>query len=301
VTRARSVEHPGWRTHNRNAKGPWGPVHGSAVHHTASADGTSVVEFCYNGRSDLPGPLCHGVIRKSGVVHLVGNGRADHFGTIAQNAYDAVLNGSPTHPRPDAAEPIDGNARLYGWECVNRGDGSDPWPTAQVEAITRVQAAICEHHGWGANSVIGHKEGTRRKIDPAGLSMNALRVRVDQLLKAGPSGTTTPPTEDDMALTTDQAKQLAEIHAATTGIGSLTEKDTSGKPVKHGIGYYGAHTHRHGLMILASESAQTAAITKLAGLVGSGVDTAAVMAAVQQAIADAVVKVNVDVTGDTAP
>jgi hypothetical protein len=48
--------------------------------------------------------------------------------------------------------------------------------------------------------------------------------------------------------------------------------------------------------IQAADAGQTAAITKLASLVGSGVDTAAVVAAVQQAIADAVVKVSVDVT-----
>lgn len=48
------------------------------------------------------------------------------------------------------------------------------------------------------------------------------------------------------------------------------------------------------------ETAQTAAITALAKLVGSGVDTAAVVAAVQKAIADAVVKVSVDVTGPAA-
>lgn len=47
----------------------------------------------------------------------------------------------------------------------------------------------------------------------------------------------------------------------------------------------------------AQEVAQTAAVTKLAELVGSGVDTATVVAAVQKAIADAVVKVQVDVTG----
>lgn len=48
------------------------------------------------------------------------------------------------------------------------------------------------------------------------------------------------------------------------------------------------------------EAAQTAAITALAKLVGSGVDTATVVAAVQKAIADAVVKVSVDVTGPNA-
>lgn len=49
--------------------------------------------------------------------------------------------------------------------------------------------------------------------------------------------------------------------------------------------------------IRATEAAQSAAIAKLAQLVGSNVDTAAVVSAVQQAIADAVVKVSVDVNG----
>ncbi len=50
-------------------------------------------------------------------------------------------------------------------------------------------------------------------------------------------------------------------------------------------------------MVRTAEAAQTAAITALAGQLGKNVDTAAVVAAVQQAIADAVVKVSVDVTG----
>lgn len=50
--------------------------------------------------------------------------------------------------------------------------------------------------------------------------------------------------------------------------------------------------------IQVAEAAQSAAIAKLASLVGSGVDTAAVVTAVQDAIKDAVVKVNVDITGN---
>jgi len=46
----------------------------------------------------------------------------------------------------------------------------------------------------------------------------------------------------------------------------------------------------------AAEAAQTAAIAKLAQLIGSNVDTAQVVAAVQKAIADAVISVSVDVT-----
>ena len=50
----------------------------------------------------------------------------------------------------------------------------------------------------------------------------------------------------------------------------------------------------------ATEAAQSAAIARLAQLVGSNVDTATVVAAVQQAIKDAVIKVSVDVTGKEA-
>ena len=48
--------------------------------------------------------------------------------------------------------------------------------------------------------------------------------------------------------------------------------------------------------IQAAETAQTAAITALAKLAGSGVDTKAVVAAVQKAITDAVIKVDVDIS-----
>ncbi len=44
-------------------------------------------------------------------------------------------------------------------------------------------------------------------------------------------------------------------------------------------------------------AAQTAAISRIAQLVGSGVNTQQVVDAVEKAIAEAVVKVDVDVTG----
>ncbi|WP_306186984.1 glycoside hydrolase family 25 protein [Streptomyces sp. MK5] len=60
-------------------------------------------------------------------------------------------------------------------------------------------------------------------------------------------------------------------------------------------------TNRLVRSLVTKLDAQTAAIAKLAGLVGSEVDTAEVVAAVQKAIADAVVKVDVDVTGTQTP
>ncbi|MGQ4514209.1 glycoside hydrolase domain-containing protein [Streptomyces sp. DW26H14] len=58
-------------------------------------------------------------------------------------------------------------------------------------------------------------------------------------------------------------------------------------------------THDATTQILAQLKAQSAAITTLAGLVGKGVDTNAVVAAVEKAIADAVVHVEVTGTSQT--
>ncbi len=43
-----------WQTHNRNHKGPWGPVHGVMIHHTVTKGSAATVELCREGRPDLP-------------------------------------------------------------------------------------------------------------------------------------------------------------------------------------------------------------------------------------------------------
>lgn len=119
------VEHRSWRTNNRNHKGPWGPTHGVMIHHTVTSGTASSVELCYNGHSALPGPLCHGVIAKDGTVHLVGNGRANHAGLGDDDVLRAVI--AEKALPPDNEANTDGNRHFYGFECVNLGDGKDPW------------------------------------------------------------------------------------------------------------------------------------------------------------------------------
>lgn len=97
-----------------------------------------------------------------------------------------------------------------------------------------------------------------------------------------------------VTVTDDYVKALRDNLLVIT---SLTEKDAKGQPAKHGAGYFLAHIQAQLTAIQTTEAAQSAAIAKLAQLIGSEVDTAQVVAAVQQAIADAVVKVSVDVTG----
>ncbi|AKY02191.1 endolysin [Streptomyces phage SF1] len=179
--------------HNRAGHGSWGPVHGVMVHHTVTEGTQNSINICRNGYMTLPGPLCHGVIDKAGVVHVVGYGRANHAGLGDDDVLRAVIAESSL-PKVNEAN-TDGNSRFYGFECVNLGNNSDPWPEAQVEAIVRATAGILRRHGWGkdgSTSVIGHKEWQPGKIDPRGpigkkggtaLTMDAIRKRVAERLK----------------------------------------------------------------------------------------------------------------------
>jgi hypothetical protein len=170
------VEVGNWRAHNRNHKGPWGPVHGVMIHHTVTSGSAKTVRICRDGYEGLPGPLCHGVITKDGKVHLVGYGRANHAGLGDDDVLRAVI--AEKALPPDNEANTDGNARFYGFECENLGNGKDPWPAVQLDAIERASAAICRHHGWTARSVIGHLEWQPGKIDPRGFTMASMRDRI---------------------------------------------------------------------------------------------------------------------------
>ncbi|MFJ6849339.1 peptidoglycan-binding protein [Streptomyces sp. NPDC091271] len=188
------VEHASWRTHNRNHKGAWGPLNGVMIHHTVSSGTDASVELCRSGHSALPGPLCHGVIDKAGTVHLVGNGRANHAGggdpVVLRRVIAEDYGDRPPAPQEHegSAGAVDGNARFYGFECVNLGDGEDPWAAAQLDAIERATAALCRAHGWSARSVIGHLEWSDWKVDPRGFTMPSLRDRIAARLSGPASG-----------------------------------------------------------------------------------------------------------------
>jgi hypothetical protein len=201
------VEERDWRNHNRNSRGAWGPVNGVILHHTASSGEQSSVDLCYDGYSELPGPLCHSVIAKSGTVYMVGNGRANHAGGGDADVLNAVVNEDygDYPPATDMHEgeygAIDGNRRFYGAECINLGNGKDTWTPEQVDAMVRWSAAICRAHGWGAKSVIGHKEWSDYKPDPAGPglpSMAVMRAKIAERLSHpaswNPSAPTVPST-----------------------------------------------------------------------------------------------------------
>ncbi|MGW3191587.1 N-acetylmuramoyl-L-alanine amidase [Streptomyces ardesiacus] len=184
------VQEGNWRDHNRNTKGPWGPVHGVMIHHTVTRGTAATVRIVRDGYSGLPGPLCHGMIAKDGRVHLVGYGRANHAGLGDPDVLAAVI-AERTLPADNEAT-VDGNRHFYGFECENEGDGQDPWPDAQIEAIVRAGTAICRHHGWNARSVIRHLDWQPGKVDPRGVDWDDIEARITKRLGSKPPATPRP-------------------------------------------------------------------------------------------------------------
>lgn len=256
------VEMPGWRTHNRGQRGGgWGDVHATMVHHTAG-EGSGLADWCYNGNADLPGPLCHDFLARTGRLYLVGNGRANHAGMVARNAYDAVLNERSVHPAPGPDE-LDGNAVSYGMEVENSGAAGRAWPDKQYDVAVRVQAARCRFHGWSANSIWAHKEATTRKpMDPR-IDMDQFRRDVAERLKHAPSwipGQTTTPEETDMPLTDAEMNKIADLAAAKTWATAWKSPTDPDGPVRSAATFVRWADTRH-----QREMEQLAAIRAAAG------------------------------------
>lgn len=222
-------EYRSWRTHNRNHKGAWGPINGVMIHHTVTRGTDSSVRLCYDGYSTLPGPLCHGVIAKDGSVHLVGNGRANHAGSGDDDVMADVV--AERDLSTDNEANTDGNSRFYGFECINMGDGEDPWPDEQLEAIEKAAAAICREYGWSAKSVIGHLEWQPGKIDPKGFGMDWMRNRIEDRLSRSPENQ-----EDaDMAVSDEDAKKIAKAVAEHDDYEVPWESNNTHNQLRHAV------------------------------------------------------------------
>lgn len=160
------VEVDGWETRGRPAStGGFAPV-GVLCHHTATSQASSdaaVIRLLVMGRSDLPGPLCHFGLGRSGTVYVIASGRANHAGRA--KASGTVAAG-------------DGNSLYIGVEAFNDGRG-EPWPSAQYDAYALLCAVLSKKiTGNSVNTVRAHKEtSVTGKIDPT-FSMDAFRSRV---------------------------------------------------------------------------------------------------------------------------
>lgn len=157
----------GWRS--RGTGGSFAP-RGIMFHHTASSPASGnapALGIVTHGRADLPGPLSNVVVGRDGTVFLVAAGRCNHAG-----------EGGPLKGIPEDS----GNTYLIGVECENSGLG-ELWPERQKKAIATLFAVLLKRMKRGPRMVIGHKEWTSRKIDPAGIDLPGFRKRVRKVMK----------------------------------------------------------------------------------------------------------------------
>ena len=170
VLRAAGVDvesRPGWEKAGRPNFTPLGIM----LHHTAGpkSGDAPTLNVCINGRPDLPGPLCHIVLARSGKAHVIAAGRTNHAGDGAQQVLDRVkkdlpvLGNAVTNKYQDV-KGLSGNGYFYGIEVENTGTG-EPYPDAQVQALAKICAAICDWKGWSSNRVVHHRQWTVRKSD----------------------------------------------------------------------------------------------------------------------------------------
>jgi hypothetical protein len=182
--------YPGWDTRGR--PGDFTSVNGVVIHHTGSDSQTDAyVKWLFTeGRAaeGIPAPLCNVCTDFDGDVHVGAIGRANHAGKGSGATLAHVLNedyqGFLSPELRPGTDNTDGNAHFYGNEV--RYDGGQNMTVKQFASAVRWAAAICDHYGWSALSVIGHREWTGRKNDPGMCSMYTFRAAVAALLKAGP-------------------------------------------------------------------------------------------------------------------
>lgn len=146
---------------------------GNLWHHTATnraaftGSNAPTLSMCINGRPDLAGPLCNGVLGRDGTVYLVAAGKANHAG-----------RGSAYNIPTDA-----GNYYLFGWEMESSGVAPWDWTQEQLEAAPLIAAAT--ERAYGVELEIGHLEySSEGKIDPAGWpgGMDGFRASVNAIL-----------------------------------------------------------------------------------------------------------------------
>ena len=200
-------------------------------------------------------------------------------------------------------------------ETASNTKASDPWTDAQVEQLINVGVWLHRTHGIPlrlCRSADDPGYGWHRQFDawnpsahscPGDARVTQFKTVVFPGIVARATGTTTE--ESDMPLTDAEINKIGKVSAretwaylldSPTAAEGTDPKRTAGTFLRYGDAKQ-ARLLEFLTEIRTAESAQTAAITALAGLIGSGVDTAAVVTAVQDAITDAVINVHVDVTG----
>lgn len=195
----------GWENRGRPpSKGPFSDVHGIVIHHTGGDlyTGPAYSKFLFvTGRKDLPAPLCHAEGRANGTIVMGAAKRANHAGLGNSKSLEHCIN--ETTPYDKELKPsrrdngVDGNRNFYGIEIDYGGSAVGPTSAQWVSAVNWA-AAICDFHGWTGASVIGHREWTYTKPDPARILMYRFREQVNERIRQVNEHLTPEPEEPEV-------------------------------------------------------------------------------------------------------
>lgn len=233
-----------------------------------------------------------------------------HYGL----GYDGSLGqfiGTETRADANAAanRRADGSGAV-SLESASNLQASDPWTDEQVETLIKLGVWLHETHGiplricrtaddpgFGYHRLFTAWNPSAHSC-PGDARVKQFREVVFPGIVARATGKTNSPEEDPMAGMTKQ--DIYDAVWGTDKVAAPADAPDAKTNTTWQAQSYLKDTNARVRAIQAAEAGQSAAIAALAKLVGSGVDTAAVVAAVKTAIADAVVKVSVDVTGPSA-
>ena len=211
------VEEGDWKHRGRpSSTGSFNP-YGVLMHHTGATASTSnpfpSKSTLINGRSDLPGPLCHVGVGYDGVCHVIAAGRANHGGDC---------RGSGPIPSGDA------NAMLIGVEIDY--NGTQPISAAQKDAATRVAAACIKRFKRNSDYVRIHAEtSTTGKWDTGGVSGSTWRSLVTTQIQTG---------GDDVPLTQGEIDSIANAVWARQFTSSWSAKPSTASGLLVQANYY---------------------------------------------------------------
>jgi N-acetylmuramoyl-L-alanine amidase len=185
----------GWTTRGRPYS--FNPTAGLIEHHTASdVDIDSVLA---NGRSDLPGPLCHYALHKDGTVVLIAAGYANHAG--------ASVAGAP------------GNGTGWGIEATGPvptgATGVNAFP--QYDQYTTMVACILRADGWDTRKVFGHKES----CDPPGRKGDPYFNMDDHRAAEAAAMTSAAPAGEDLSIMDPDTKSYLDNQFRLVRVGDV--------------------------------------------------------------------------------
>lgn len=152
---------PGWEDRGHGGMRAAEVVMG---HHTATA-ATATGDYpslrvVRDGRADLPGPLAHLGLARSGAVLVIASGLCYHAGVSAYGEF------------------TDLNDEAIGIEAESPGDGT--WTAAQLDCYPRLVAALLHYMRRGPERYCSHRTAALpkgRKPDPKGISDDWMQGR----------------------------------------------------------------------------------------------------------------------------